>query len=95
MGNLSYQSTEEDVRGLFAAFEPGEVRIIPDKGFGFVDVPEEKAADAIAALNGTSFQGRNLTVNEARPRGERTGGGSRGGYGSGGNRGSRGGGRRF
>lgn len=93
VGNLSYQSSEDDVRGLFSAYSPGEVRIIPDKGFGFVDVPEEKAADAIAATNGVNFQGRNLIVNEARPRGERTGGG---GYGGGGNRGGGGGrGRRF
>ncbi len=91
VGNLSYQSSEEDVRNLFAAYEPGEVRIIPDKGFGFVDVPEEKAADAIAATNGVSFMGRNLTVNEARPRGERTGGGG-GGYSGGNNRGGGGGG---
>lgn len=100
VGNLSYQSTEEDVRQLFSAYDPGEVRIIPDKGFGFVDVPEDKAAEAIAAINGTNFQQRNLTVNEARPRGERSGGGNRGGGGGyrGGNRsggygGDRGGGR--
>lgn len=107
VGNLSYQSSEQDVRDLFAAYEPGEVRIIPDKGFGFVDVPEDKAADAIAATNGVNLGGRNIIVNEARPRGERTGGGgggygggnrgggggSRGGYGGGGNRGGGGGGR--
>ncbi|MGE5528362.1 MAG: RNA recognition motif domain-containing protein [Patescibacteria group bacterium] len=81
VGNLSYQSSEEDVRHLFAAYEPSDVRIIPDKGFGFVDVPEEKAADAIAATNGVEFQGRNIIVNEARPRGERTGGGYGGGRG--------------
>ena len=51
--------------------------MIADKGFGFVDVAAEKAADAIAAMNGKDVEGRVLTVNEARPRGERTGGGLR------------------
>lgn len=92
VGNLSYQSSEEDVRSLFAAYDPGEVRIIPDKGFGFVDIPEEKATDAITATNGVEFQGRNIIVNEARPRGERTGGGG-GGYGGGNRSGGGGGGR--
>ncbi len=77
VGNLPYHVTEEDVRSLFAAYDPADVRIIPDKGFGFVEVAEDKAADAIAALNGTDFQGRSLTVDEARPRPERTG---EGGY---------------
>lgn len=81
VGNLSYQSSEQDVRDLFAAYDPGEIRIIPDKGFGFVDVPEDKAAEAIAATNGVNLGGRNIIVNEARPRGERSGG--RGGYGGG------------
>lgn len=101
VGNLSYQSSEQDVRDLFAAYDPGEVRIIPNKGFGFVDVPEEKAVEAIAATNGVDLGGRKIVVNEARPRGERTGGGfggsdhgrGRGGYASG-NRGP-GRGRRF
>lgn len=89
VGNLPYQVTETELRALFAEYEPTEVRLIPDKGFGFVDVAEERAADAITALNGSDFQGRSLTVSEARPRGERTGGGSRGpsargGYGGGG-----------
>ena len=89
VGNLSYSATEATLRELFAAYEPTEVRLISDKGFGFVDVPAEKAADAIAALNGREIDGRALTVNEARPRGERTGGGGgdrRGGGGGGGGR---------
>jgi len=73
VGNLPYQATEADVRSLFADYDPVEVRVIPDKGFGFVELSEDKAADAIAALNGVDFQGRSLTVNEARPRPERTG----------------------
>jgi RNA recognition motif-containing protein len=84
VGNLTYGVSEEALRELFAEFEPGEVRLIADKGFGFVDVPEEKAADAIEALNGRDFQGRALTVNEARPRSDRGGGGGRGRGGGGG-----------
>jgi RNA recognition motif-containing protein len=60
---------------LFAEYEPSEVRLIGDKGFGFVDVPEDKAAAAIAAMNGREVDGRAITVNEARPRTERSGGG--------------------
>ncbi|KPJ62993.1 hypothetical protein AMK68_04280 [candidate division KD3-62 bacterium DG_56] len=92
VGNLSYTVNETKLRELFAEFEPAEVRLIGDKGFGFVDVPEEKAADAIAALNGREVEGRALTVNEARPRAERggSGGGGRGGRGrSGGSGGGR------
>ena len=85
VGNLSYSTTESKLRELFAPYDATEVRIIPDKGFGFVDVAEDKAADAIAALNGKEVDGRALTVNEARPRGERSGGsrGGGGGYGGG------------
>jgi cold-inducible RNA-binding protein len=86
VGNLSYSTTESSLRELFAQYEPTEVRLIPDKGFGFVDVPEEKAADAIAAMNGRDVDGRAITVNEARPRGERSGGGDRRGGGGGGRR---------
>ena len=86
VGNLSYSVTESALRELFAEYEPADVRLIGDKGFGFVDVPEEKAADAIAAMNGREIEGRAITVNEARPRGERGGGGGgdRGGFGGGG-----------
>jgi len=89
VGNLSYASTESSLRTLFAEYEPTEVRLIPDKGFGFVDVPEEKAADAIAAMNGREVDGRAINVSEARPKRERSGGdqGRRGGgYGGGGGR---------
>jgi cold-inducible RNA-binding protein len=98
VGNLTYSVTEQALRDLFAEFEPTEVRMIGEKGFAFVDVPEEKAADAIAALNGREVEGRALTVNEARPRSERGGGGGgggrSGGFGGGG-RGRSGGGRRW
>jgi len=88
VGNLSYSATESSLRELFAAYEPTEVRLIGDKGFGFVDVPEDKAAEAILAMNGKDVDGRAITVNEARPRAERSGGGGRsgGGFGGGGGR---------
>ena len=75
VGNLSYSATESSLRELFAEYEPSGVRLIGDKGFGFVDVPEEKAADAIAAMNGREVDGRAITGNEARPKRERSGGG--------------------
>lgn len=89
VGNLSYSVTESALRELFAAYGPTEARLIPDKGFGFVDVPDEKAADAIAAMNGREVQGRAISVSEARPKRERSdGGGDRrgGGFGGGGRR---------
>jgi RNA recognition motif-containing protein len=95
VGNLTYSVSEQALRDLFAEFEPTEVRMIGEKGFAFVDVPEEKAADAIAALNGREVEGRALTVNEARPRSERGGGGGRSGGFGGGGRGRSGGGRRW
>ena len=95
VGNLSYQTTEGDLTGLFE--QAGEVEsatIITDrdtgrsKGFGFVEMGSENAEKAIAQFNGTELNGRSLTVNEARPREERSGGGrnsnggGRGGYGN-------------
>jgi RNA recognition motif-containing protein len=86
VGNLSYDLTENDLQDLFAKHGPvSEVNILQDRdtgrarGFGFVTMAtEEGAKAAIQALNGTELQGRALTVNEARPREERSGGG--GGY---------------
>jgi RNA recognition motif-containing protein len=75
VGNLPFSSTEEDLRNLFANY--GEVQsanLIIDRetgrsrGFGFVEMSEEDANTAMEALNGNDFQGRNLKVNEARPR---------------------------
>lgn len=87
VGNMSYNTTEGDIRTLFEPFGPiAEVRIIGDKGFGFVEIPEEQMAAAIEATNGKELGGRTLTVNEARPKTERSGGGGRG-YGGGGGRG--------
>jgi RNA recognition motif-containing protein len=87
VGNLSYSATESSLRELFAEYAPSEVRLIGDKGFGFVDVPEDNAAAAIAAMNGRDVDGRAINVSEARPRTERgRGGGRSGGFGGGGRR---------
>ncbi|HUV04170.1 MAG TPA: RNA-binding protein [Armatimonadota bacterium] len=107
VGNLSYSTTEEDLKTLFEPWGPvGEARIIQGRGFGFVDLPEEKVAQAIEETNGKEYQGRTITVNEARPRTESRaggggggrgggyGGGGGGGYGGGGGGGGRGGGGR-
>ncbi len=76
VGNLPYQTTEDDLRASFENFgEVISVRIIQDratgrsKGFGFVEMPDEESAEtAIAALNGKDFSGRNIRVNQARPK---------------------------
>ncbi len=92
VGNMSYSTTEDELRSLFESFGPiAEIRVIGDKGFAFVEIPEENMAAAIEATNGKEVGGRPLTVNEARPRTERSGGG-RGGFGGGGGRGGFGGG---
>ena len=78
VGNLSYDTTESDLTGLFEqAGEVESVNIITDrdtgrsKGFGFVEMGSEGADKAIAQFNGSELKGRSLTVNEARPREER------------------------
>ena len=102
VGNLAWSVTKADLEGLFGGY--GAVRsveVIMDRetgrsrGFGFVEMDSQEAAQqAMQALNGSDFQGRNLTVNEARERSPRPGGGGgRGGYGGGGGRGGYGGGR--
>ena len=110
VGNLTYSITDSDLQELFSAYGgvlSAQVIIDRDtnrsKGFGFVEMETDEAAqDAIAALNGHNYDGRNLTVNEAKPREPRTGGGGgygggRGGYGGGGGGGygGGGGGRRY
>jgi RNA recognition motif-containing protein len=86
VGNLSFNTTENDLHDAFAAHGTVvEANLMMDRmsgkprGFGFVTMstPEE-AQKAIDALNGASMDGRNLTVNIARPREERPAGGSRG-----------------
>ena len=93
VGNLPFQTTSDELRDHFA--QAGSVEsasVVEDRmtgrsrGFGFVEMATaEEAAAAIEQLNGKDFGGRNLTVNEARPRTDRGPGG--GGYGGGGNRG--------
>lgn len=111
VGNLSYNTTEGELRDAFSSFgEVTSVAIISDKftgrskGFGFVEMADKEAATkAIGSLDGSEIKGRQVKVNEARPREQRDsgprgggGGGSRGprrdggGYG-GGDRGDRGG----
>src|SRR3979490_2256315 len=102
--NLSFNTTQEQLQDLFAAHgNVVEVDLIMDKfsgrprGFGFVTMETQEGAQAaVQALNGTDFGGRPLTVNEARPREERSGGGGGGGGyrggGGGGGGGYRGGG---
>ena len=92
VGNLSFDTTENDLQDLFAKHGPvTEVNIMQDRdtgrarGFGFVTMATPEGAQAaIQALNGTECQGRALTVNEARPREERPRTGGGGGYGGGG-----------
>ena len=94
VGNLSWDTTEETLRGAFEADGRGvdEVHIMMDRdtgrprGFGFVEMANEQDAQAaIGALDGTALDGRDLRVNEAQERKPRAGGGGgRGGYGGGG-----------
>ena len=85
IGNLAFAATEDDVRAAFDVHgSVGSVQIITDRetgqsrGFGFVEMDDDDAADqAIAAVNGADIAGRNVIVNEARPRPSRDGGGGR------------------
>ena len=108
VGNMSFQTTESELRELFAPFgQVSRVHMAMDRetgrarGFAFVEMPNDaEAAQAMTALDGKEVGGRNLKVNEARPKGE-GGGAPRGprsfggpGGGSGGGRGKGGGGGR-
>ena len=94
VGNLSHSTTEVELRNLFAAHGPVEkITLVTDRdtghprGFGFVEMTNASEADrAVAALNGTDFGGRTLTINEAKPKSERPGGGGHR-FGGGGTRG--------
>src|SRR6516165_8904352 len=89
VGNLTYNVNETDLEALFAPFGTVQsAQIIVDrdtnrsKGFGFVEMDTDAQAQAaIQGLNGREHDGRNLTVNEAKPREPRSGGGGGGGYG--------------
>jgi RNA recognition motif-containing protein len=104
VGNLPFSTTQDDLERLFGQYGTvTKAQVIQDRetgrsrGFGFVEM-SSGAEEAISAMNGAEFEGRRLTVNEAKPREERPrtggggygGGGGRGGYGGGG--GNRGGG---
>jgi len=100
VGNLSFSTTAADLETAFGQYGTvTRAQVMTDRetgrsrGFGFVEMADG-ADDAIAKMNGVEFQGRTLTVNEARPREERprSGGSGGGGYGGGGNRGGGGGG---
>jgi RNA recognition motif-containing protein len=109
VGNLSYDTSDSKLQEMFEEFGGVQsAQIIMDretgrsKGFGFVEMgSEEEAKAAINGLNGKEIGGRVLTVNEARPREDRGGGGGgrsgggRGGYGGGGGRGGYGGGKGY
>jgi cold-inducible RNA-binding protein len=98
VGNLSYQTTQEDLLAAFSQYGNVErVNIVTDRdtgqprGFAFVEMSNaQEAQTAIAQLNGAELNGRALNVNEARPK--PSGGGGRGGFGGGGNRRGHGGG---
>jgi RNA recognition motif-containing protein len=111
VGNLPFTAGEDELRELFSPYgSPSSITVVTDRmsgrsrGFGFVEIDDaEQAKAAIAGLNGKDYGGRALTVNEARPQGERSGGGGgrgprgggggggRGGFGGGGYGGDRGG----
>jgi RNA recognition motif-containing protein len=92
VGNLPFGVSDDDLQQLFAAYgDVSSANVIKDRfsgesrGFGFVEMPSrEDALAAIEALNGTDFKGRSVTVNEAKPKSPREGGGGGGGGGRGG-----------
>jgi len=102
VGNLSFNTAEEDLRQAFEAYgQVDRVSILTDRdtgrsrGFGFVEMANnEDGEKAIAALNGSQLGGRTINVNEARPKTERAAGGGGGGGRDRGDRGGRGGGQR-
>lgn len=92
VGNLSFETTADDLLQAFGQYgKVTRAQVVSDRetsrsrGFGFVEM-ENGGDEAIGALNGTQFQGRSLTVNEAKPREDRprssSGSGNRGGYGA-------------
>jgi RNA recognition motif-containing protein len=103
VGNLSFNTTENDLQDAFAAHGTvTEANLMMDRatgrprGFAFITMSSpEEAQKAIQALNGANLGGRDLTVNEARPREERSGGGGGGGFRGGREGGNRSAGRRY
>ena len=101
VGNLSFRVSSDDLFEHFSqAGQVESANVVQDRetgrsrGFGFVEMAsEDEATSAIAQFNGSEYDGRNMVVNEARPRDNNGGGGGgRGGYGGGGRGGNRGGG---
>ena len=92
VGNLPFSITDADLRETFSRFgEVSQVNLISDKftgeskGFGFVEMSNNSQADAaIKGLNGTDLKGRNITVNQAKPKTDAPRGGGGGGFGGGG-----------
>lgn len=95
VSNLSFNVQDDDLRNLFTSYgEVTSAKIITDRetgrsrGFGFVEMPDDEASrKAIAELNGTTIENRQISVSEAKPkedRGSRGGGGGRGGFNKGG-----------
>lgn len=79
VGNLSWSATEDEVRAAFEAYgEVTSVKLVEDRetgrprGFGFVEMDDAGALEAIENLDGKDFGGRNIKVNEAKPREERS-----------------------
>ena len=99
VGGLPYATTDAELQALFSTHGAvASASIVRDRftdqsrGFAFVDMPNnDEANKAIASLNGTTYGGRSLTVNEAKAREDRGGGSRGGGYGGGGRGGDRGG----
>lgn len=95
VGNLPYSATESHILSHFSNYGATNVRIIEGRGFGFVDVDGDQLDTAIADKHNSSLEGRTLTVNEAKPRENRSndrassGSSYGGGYGGGKSRGSR------
>lgn len=91
VGNLSREASDEDLRQAFQSFgQVSSISIIKDKftgesrGFAFIEMPsKDEAQAAIAGMNGKELKGKILTVNEARPRTERSERGGRRGFGTG------------
>ncbi|MFN3730149.1 MAG: RNA recognition motif domain-containing protein [Fimbriimonadaceae bacterium] len=87
VGNLPYSVTEEQLLEAFSSYGASRCRIVEGRGFGFVDVEEEKVDDAINEKHNSTMGGRTIVVNPARPKEDRPsfgGGGGGGSYGGGG-----------
>ena len=84
VGNLPFSVTEDELQGLFSQYgDVDRAQVITDRetgrsrGFGFVEMEDQGAQEAMQALNGQQHGGRSLTVNEAKPKNDRGGGGGR------------------